>query len=202
MIRHSRLFKESALAHQLLDGLSGIEIGGSYHNAFGLDTLNVDYTDDMTTSFKLDEIALCGEALPVDIVAPGDQLPIETGGTDFVISSHVVEHFFDPIAAIREWMRVSRKYIFIIVPLRDALPSDRDLPITQLVELIERNTGVVPNPAVDTHEHCTRWEAQGFLEMLNWIYAQDWGQGWATCAVEVPDLKVGNGMAFALKRTL
>jgi hypothetical protein len=31
-------FMESKLAHQYLDGLKGIEIGGSAHNSFGLDT--------------------------------------------------------------------------------------------------------------------------------------------------------------------
>ncbi len=44
-------FRESQLAHKYLDGLKGLEIGGSEHNSFGLDTLNVDYTDDMTTVF-------------------------------------------------------------------------------------------------------------------------------------------------------
>lgn len=41
-------FQESALAHKLLDGLNGIEIGGSAHNSFGLNTRNVDYTKQMT----------------------------------------------------------------------------------------------------------------------------------------------------------
>jgi hypothetical protein len=63
-------FKESLLAHKLLDGLEGIEIGGSAHNPFGLKTRNVDYTDKMDTVFKQAEIEMCGDALPVDIVAP------------------------------------------------------------------------------------------------------------------------------------
>jgi hypothetical protein len=41
-IYSSKRFRESTLAHRYLDGLKGLEIGGSYHNAFGLDTLNVD----------------------------------------------------------------------------------------------------------------------------------------------------------------
>ena len=32
-------FKESAIAHQFLDGLNGIEIGGNTQNSFGLETL-------------------------------------------------------------------------------------------------------------------------------------------------------------------
>jgi hypothetical protein len=35
-------FSESDIAHQYLDGLKGIEIGGAAHNPFGLDTINVD----------------------------------------------------------------------------------------------------------------------------------------------------------------
>src|SRR5690242_12882690 len=48
-------FKESKLAHQLLDGLRGIEIGASAQNPFGLNTLNVDYSDDYTSIFKEEE---------------------------------------------------------------------------------------------------------------------------------------------------
>ena len=43
-------FKDSQLAHKYLDGLKGLEIGGSAHNPFNLDTLNVDYTDDIEHS--------------------------------------------------------------------------------------------------------------------------------------------------------
>ena len=53
-------FPESALAHKYLDGLKGIEIGGSAHNPFGLDTINVDYTDDMTTIYKKWRLSIVG----------------------------------------------------------------------------------------------------------------------------------------------
>ena len=78
-------FKDSALAHKYLDELKGIEIGGSAHNPFNLDTLNVDYTDDMDTVFKQAEEKICGEKMPVDIVASGDNLPLKDESVDFVI---------------------------------------------------------------------------------------------------------------------
>ena len=40
-------YPESKLAHKLLDGMKGIEIGASLHNPFCLNTLNVDYTNQM-----------------------------------------------------------------------------------------------------------------------------------------------------------
>ena len=68
----------------------------------------------MDTVFKDAEREMCGEAMPVDIVAFGDDLPFEDDSVDFVISSHVIEHFWCPIKAIKEWHRVTKKggYIY------------------------------------------------------------------------------------------
>ena len=201
-IRPSKFFPESALAHELLDGLVGVEIGGAAHNSFGLDTINVDrvhHTDLAFEPYALEQVRLCGEVMPVDVVAPGDKLPFPDKSYDFVISSHVIEHFYDPIGAIKERIRVARQYVFIIAPLRDALESDRDKPITPLQELIDRHEGIPPAPETETDEHHTRWEPQGFANMLMWIYMQEWGNGWETCAVRVPCDKVGNGFCFVLK---
>jgi ubiquinone/menaquinone biosynthesis C-methylase UbiE len=115
-------FKESALAHELLDGLEGIEIGGSAHNAFGLRTRNVDYSAAMDTPFKQQEIKLCGETMPVDLVAPGDRLPLGDSKVDFVISSHVIEHFPDPIKTLREWHRVVKADGYLLL-VRELSPA-------------------------------------------------------------------------------
>ena len=184
-------FPESALAHAYLDGLDGIEIGGSAHNAFGLKTRNVDYTTDMNTSFKRAEIEMCGEAMPVDIVAPGDDLPFEDESVDFVLSSHVIEHFFDPIRALEEWLRVARKWVFIICPQRDALPSDVDQPLTPLDELLARHSGEIAPQVHDTDEHLTRWTSAGFVAMCE-------ARGWVVDFVQDPDDKVGNGFTVVI----
>lgn len=206
-IYHSKKFPESQLAHQLLDGLTGLEIGGAAHNAFGLDTLNVDRIPSDHPDFKPyadEQMRLCGEVMPVDIVAPGDCIPVEDKSFDFVISSHVIEHFYDPISAIKEWMRISRQYIFIICPQRDALGSDRDKPLTGLDEhylrfsltqrSVDMNVGFEHND-----EHHSRWTSQAFCEMCEWIFQQDWGVGWGFVAMEDPDKKVGNGFTVVLK---
>lgn len=48
---------------------------------------------------------LLGHVAKVDIVAPGDHLPFSNNSQDFVVSSHVLEHFYDPIKTIKEWLR-------------------------------------------------------------------------------------------------
>ena len=93
------LFPESALAHKYCIG-KGLEIGGSAHNPFGLNTLNVDHSDSMETLSKKNEISFCGKALEVDIVADGDDIPLPDESQDFIVNSHVIEHFTNPIKAL------------------------------------------------------------------------------------------------------
>ena len=190
-IRRSKHFKESALAHQLLDGLTGLQIGGSAHNDFGLDTLNVDYSDDMDTTFKKEEIEYCGETLPVDIVANGDNVPVPDKSFDFIVSSHNVEHFFDPIKAMKEWIRIARKYVYIICPQPDADPTDVGKPVTGLEELERRHAGDIPFPEVDDHRHWTRWTCETFREMCAFY-------GWHVSHWQDPDDKVGNGFTIVI----
>jgi Methylase involved in ubiquinone/menaquinone biosynthesis len=130
--------------------------------------------------------------MAVDIVAEGTKIPVDDKSFDFVISSHVIEHFFDPIAALKEWSRIARKYIYVICPKRDALPSDRDLPLTPLEEIYARHTGVIPPPEIDTHEHYSRWTPNTFCHMC-----QAFGFFVIDC-LETDD-KVGNGFTVILK---
>ena len=125
----SFIFPDSRLAHHYLDGLWGLEIGGSSHNPFHLNTLNVDYTDDYSTIYKQAEIEVSGSYMKVDIVAPGDDLPFKNNTLDFVISSHVIEHFYDPIKAVEEWLRVVKPggFVYIIAPHKERT-FDRDRP--------------------------------------------------------------------------
>ena len=218
-IYKSTFFPESALAHELLDGLKGLEIGGALHNSFGLNTLNVDRVSHEHPDFApyaTEQERLGGAVMPVDIVAPGDCIPVEDGSFDFVISSHVIEHFYDPISAIKEWMRIATKYIFIICPHRDALESDRDKPLTGLGEHIERfnhfsniqtgyslgfNTVKINGDPRNTDEHHSRWTLESFCDMCDWICRQDFGKGWGVFKTMRNDDKVGNGFCVVLKKT-
>jgi len=186
-------FKDSALAHKYLDELVGVEIGGSAHNSFNLPNCkNVDYTDDMSTIFKLKEIELCGEAMPVDIISCGDDLLIADESIDYVITSHVIEHFYDPIKAINEWRRVIKKggFIFIICPHKDRT-FDKDRDCTSLQELIDRHKeNYIP---FDEHQHWSVWTTETFRELIDYMELE---------IVECLDVdeKVGNGFCYIIKK--
>lgn len=185
-------FKESALAHQLLDGKKGLEIGGGRHNQWGLDVVNCDKYGPGTPQHQMyadAQIKHCGEAMPVDIVAPGDKIPVADKSFDFVIASHVIEHFFDPIAALKEWARIAREFVFIICPQPEALDSDRGKLITSFDELQARHSRKIPDPGTD--EHHTRWTSGTFVDMCNRL-------GYTVHTVQDPDDKVGNGFTVVL----
>lgn len=190
MAIYSQLFfQESQLAHRLLDGKKGLEVGGGRHNQWGLDVTNVDRYPGMDTPYKLKEIELCGQAMPVDIVAPGDRIPVGDKSFDFVISSHVIEHIWDVIGALKEWERIAREFIYIIVPQPEALESDRGKLITSFDELQARHSGKAKDPGTD--EHHTRWTSGTFVDMCNRL-------GYNVHTVQDPDDKVGNGFCVVL----
>lgn len=198
-------FRESALAHRYCTG-RGLEIGGSSHNPFGLNTLNVDITDRMDTIFKKAEIAACGEALPVDIVASGDAVPLPDGSQDFIVSSHVIEHFPNPIKALLEWDRLVRVggVIFIIVPHKDRT-LDRDKKSTPIEHLLrDFEVGATePHPEEQPphgvgHDHC--WTTMDFVALIEVIILH-YGVGWKIAAVQDKDDKVGNGFTVVIQKT-
>jgi ubiquinone/menaquinone biosynthesis C-methylase UbiE len=185
-------FKESELAHHFLTDLLGIEIGAAAHNPFGLHAVNVDYSADMTTSFKQWEVEQCGEAARVDVVACGDKLPFATESLDFVLTSHVLEHFPDPIKALQEWWRVIRSggYVFAIVPHKERT-FDKERPRSTLSELIQRHeTGQCPDPWA---AHCSVWITEDVIELATYL-------GYPISAVQDVDDKVGNGFTIVLRK--
>lgn len=186
-------YQESAYAHQYLDGLRGLEIGGAAHNPFGLKTLNVDYTNDPTTVFKKAEIAFCGKCLKVDLVAPGDRLPFKDNTWDFVVNSHVLQYFYDPIRAVEEWLRVVKPggYVFMIIPHKDRT-FDWNKPRTTLAEIVERHNH--PNPIiVDHHTRYSIWTTEDFLEICDYYQ-------WNVIECHDGDDKVGNGFMIILQK--
>jgi ubiquinone/menaquinone biosynthesis C-methylase UbiE len=190
------IFPESKLAHKYLDGLVGLEIGGSIHNPFGLNTKNVDYTDSSDTVFKEEEMDQHGSFLPVDIVASGDNIPVSDESYDFVVSSHVLEHFPDPIKALKEWHRIIKKggYIFMIIPHKERT-FDRNQERTNPEELLERHdTGKYPEPSSKSR-HYSYWITEDMIELIKSIKLD-----WQVVDFQDVDDKVENGFSVVIKK--
>ncbi len=193
-------FKDSELAHKYLDGLGlVVEIGAAAHNPFNIKCekyLNVDFSRDEI--FHKAQMQICGEIAKVDVLALADQLPFEDESVDAVLSSHVLEHAFDPIKTINEWLRVTKKggYLFMIIPHKERT-FDHAKALTQVPELVDRNRGILTfsdyKVKEDDHRHWNIWDTATFLTLcrtmnLNIVEYQD-------C-----DDKVGNGFTFVIRK--
>jgi SAM-dependent methyltransferase len=175
------------LVNRYLRGLEGVEIGASAHNDFGLNALNVDLHAEPDSAYVREQVRLAGRVSPIDVVAPGDALPFEDASVDFVFASHVIEHFPDPIRALHEWVRVARRYVFLIVPHRERT-FDRDRELTTVDELIERhNSGFTSSE----DRHWSVWTCESFLELCERI-------GLRVIDHRDPDTAVGNGFEVVI----
>lgn len=184
------LRRDSKFVRSYLKGLRGIEIGASSHNNYRLDAINVDRYADMDTIYKQEERRLAMRAAGVDVVAPGDDLPFDDDSHDFVFSSHVVEHFPDPIRALLEWQRVARRYVICVVPHKERT-FDVDRPLTTVEELLERHrTGF----RSEEDKHWSVWTCESFLRMCERV-------GLKVVGHLDPDDKVGNGFIVAIDAT-
>lgn len=186
------IFRESKLAHKYLDNLKGIEIGGAAHNPFGLNTINIDVNDDPFDTYRKLQKEYCGTYLKVDVIASGDKLPFEDESYDFVVNSHVLEHFWDPISALYEWFRVVKKggFIFMIIPHKDRT-FDKDRELTSLSELIYRHEH--PENKINEDGHHSVWNTETFLELCKYL-------DFDVIDYQDVDDKVGNGFTIVLKK--
>jgi SAM-dependent methyltransferase len=179
--------QDSKFVTGYLGGMKGIEIGAASHNQFYLDALNVDRYPDDQTVYKQAERSRSGSVARVDVVAPGDELPFAESSYDFVFSSHVIEHFPDPIKALYEWVRVARLYVVAVVPHRDRT-FEADLPLTSVEELTRRHReGFIS----EEDKHWSVWSCESFVEMCETI-------GLSVIDRQDPDDKVGNGFTVVI----
>lgn len=149
-VKEKRGVRPSKLALKMLCGKNGIEIGESTQNSFHLTEerychtiggyLNVDFSADQGGKWQDSGF----QPAIVNVVATGDALPFKDNSFDYVLSSHVIEHAFDPIKTISEWLRVIKKngYIFIIAPHKDRT-FDKHRDVTPLQELLDRHAGKI-----------------------------------------------------------
>ena len=197
------VFPEHRLAHELLDGLHGLEIGGASYNPFGLQTRNV-ATREGHDFYAEEQRAMGVEPARVDIWGSGDRIPVSDRSEDFILSSHVVEHLPNLIGAFLEWDRITRDggYVYMIAPLKGALPQDADRELTPLEHFIECHRR---GWTLDTHPldgvpggrmgHYHTFTPDTLTDVVDWMRDHELCT-WDLVAREDVDSKVGNGFTL------
>lgn len=200
------VFPEHWLAHELLDGLRGLEIGAASYNPFGLATRNVAARE--AHEFYAEEQRAMGlEPAPVDIWASADRIPVPDRSEDFVLTSHVLEHVPNVIVALLEWNRIVRDggYVFMIVPLKGALVQDAGRELTSLAHFVECyrrgfNLDTHPTEGVPGGRmgHYHTFTPDSLTDVVEWMRDQQLCR-WELVAREDVDSKVGNGFTLAFR---
>ena len=189
--------RNSKIVNKYLYGLKGIEIGGASHADFGIDAINIDILDRKNSNININnsyQIQICGYFKEVNLISKGDDLPFKDNTVDFVFTSHVIEHFYDPIKALKEWYRVIKKggYIFIIAPHKERT-LDKDRERTTLKELIDRHQGILQADNQSSGTHHSVWITEDFLELCEYLHLN---------VIEYQDIDdaVGNGFTIVIKK--
>lgn len=144
---------------------SGIEIAASAHNSFGIPSLNVDFTNEVTM-WTEEQVHMCGHVRTVDIVAWADDLPFPDSYFNFILNSHLFEHQCNPIKCLLEWWRVVRNdgIIFSIIPHRDAHHLDATRPLTTLDHQLD---DYLTNQTTETHPIPGEFEKYGHYHVYD-----------------------------------
>ena len=144
----------------------GIEIGGAAHQDFKINALNIDINDHSSENdiYAKEQMKLAGYVKKVDIIAKGDNIPLKDNSVDFVFSSHVIEHFYDPVSAINEWLRIVKPngYIVMIIPHKKRT-FDAPKPCSKIEEFIIRHNNYDKNKEYPDDHHSI-WTTETFLD--------------------------------------
>jgi len=212
-----RVYRPHPLALKYCKG-KGVELGAALHNPFGLEQCkNVAPSDGVDYVHPRDledfrrwaaQQANYGSAsAPVDKVGDFRHIPFDAESVDYVVSSHVIEHEPNPVAALLESARVLQEngIFFCIFPKRDAERQfDIFLPLTTVDELIaayreDRKVDNTTPPSGIWREHYYRYSLQSMLRLINWVNRQKLAT-FCIEAVEETDSKVGNGHTVVLRK--
>ena len=191
--------RNSEIVNKYLLGLKGVEIGGSSFANYGIDAINIDRVDIIKTDinnfyFKDQIMSHVNYIKKVDLISDGDNLPFKDNTLDFVFTSHVLEHFYDPIKTLQEWYRVVKSggYVFMIIPHKERT-FDKDRERTTLNELISRHNQKIKTEEQLTDKHHSVWITEDVLELCKYLNMN---------VVEYHDVDdaVGNGFTIVIQK--
>ncbi len=174
---------------------SGIEVGGASHRTFYFHAINVDISDHISAEdiYAKAQLQLENSVKKVDIIASGDNIPLADGSVDFVFSSHVLEHFFDPVSALDEWLRLvkNNKYVVCIIPHKERT-FDRDRECTPIEEFESRHK-IYKKSLEYPDKHYSVWTTETFLKFAEHFNYQ-------VVAVDDEVFRIENSFAVAIKK--
>ncbi len=141
---------ETKVARWIKPGSIGVEIGAWKSPVPGISPIYVD---------RYAEFG--GEPCRADYHGDATALPFHDHSLDYVVTSHVLEHVANPIAALTEWCRVLRPggIIYLLVPDR-RLTWDRfraPTPVEHLFEDFARGTTAVDATHIDDFARGVDW---------------------------------------------
>ena len=141
------MLKRSELSKKYCNGL-GLEIG-AFHSPWPVEGQIIHHADSRTRD-QLIEWAKTDAAVGEKMIPKIPEINYHTraeelhsipfGMYDFIVASHVLEHCFDVIGALKCWLRSIKDggFILIAVPSR-AFCFDKDRPLTTMKNLVNRN---------------------------------------------------------------
>jgi SAM-dependent methyltransferase len=196
---------------------TGMELGRASHNSFGLDCPNVAPCDGINFLHPKDledYQVYCAEQqrhgcmpTPVDLIGDFQNIPAKNNSLDYLVSSHVIEHEPNPIAAfIESWRALKSDGIFFcIFPKRNAEKNhDVFCPLGKLEDFSlayaeNRNIEDAFAQGKPWRCHMFVYSLQSMMQLINWINQKKLA---AFCieALEETDSKVGNGHTLILRK--
>jgi SAM-dependent methyltransferase len=207
-------FKTMPLAYKYCLG-TGIELGAAVHNPFDLpdcrfvatcDGVNYLHPQDLRDYefYKQNQIDLANEVAPVHLIGDFQKIDVPDGSFDYVISSHVIEHVPNLIAALVESARVLKNggVFFCLFPKRNADSGDVTRALTSLDQHIDnyrKNITMSDMPLDTWRGNYQVFSLQSMIAVVNYINAQGIGN-WIIESVEETDSKVGNGHTIVLRK--
>jgi SAM-dependent methyltransferase len=207
-------FKTMPLAFKYCVG-QGVELGAAAHNPFDLpncqfvgtcDGINYLYPEDMNdyACYRDAQVGLSGDLVQIDMIGDFQDLDANDGQFDYLISSHVIEHVPNLIAAYEESSRVLKNggVFFCIFPKRTAEPTDAARPLTtleQMIETYENKVDMSTVPKETWRGHYQVFSLQNMVRAVNYINSAGIGS-WLIECVEETDSKVSNGHTIVLRK--
>jgi SAM-dependent methyltransferase len=90
-------------------------------------------------------------------IGKAHQLPMEDSSLDFIFSSHVLEHLYNPIGHFEHWKQKLKPggLVLGVVPAADGT-KDFVLPPTSIFSLAEEHKSGEFSPSIGTYEHWVR----------------------------------------------